>query len=255
MQQMSVQTDGEPHVGDYQRRVVAFLDILGFSRLVEMADDPKLRTAIEGVLETLRSTLAPNEAHSLRLTQFSDCIVISAPVEPYGVNLVMHGSTILAGNLLNQTVLLRGGIAVGNLIHTDEVLFGPGLLRAYGKDTSGGPPRISIDQTLKDEVASWHNDFGLEALMRTDTYDLTTMLHTLYSYEIYTPEPEIGKVVLDRNAIYLAEQIASQCYRVDHPPSVRAKWLWLERYWNEAVSTKGILTSTFEFAAKFRAGS
>lgn len=239
-------------MGEYECRVVAFLDILGFSRLVEMADDPKWRTAIEGVLQTLRSTLAPNEAHSLRLTQFSDCIVISAPVEPYGVNLVMHGATILASNLLNHMVLLRGGIAVGNLIHTNDVLFGPGLLRAYGKDISGGPPRISIDQTLEDEVAGWHNDFGLEALMRTDPYDLTTMLHTLHSYEIYTPEPEVGKVVLDRAAVHLAEQIASQCYRMNHPPAVRAKWLWLERYWNEAVSTNGILSATSEFAARFR---
>lgn len=239
-------------MGDYERRVVAFFDILGFSKLVEMADDPKWRTAIEGVLQTLRSTLAPNEAHSLRLTQFSDCIVVSAPVEPYGVNLVMHGATLLAGNLLDHMVLLRGGIAVGNLIHTDDVLFGPGLLRAYGKDTSGGPPRIAIDQSLKEEIAGWHNDFGLEALMRTDPYDLTIMLHTLHSYEIYTTEPQVGKVVLDRAAAHLAEQIAWQCYRANHQPPVRAKWLWLERYWNEAVSTNGILSTTSEFAAKFR---
>ena len=241
-------------MGDYERRVVAFLDILGFSSLVQMADDLKWRTAIEGVLKTLRSTLTANEAHSLRLTQFSDCIVISAPVEHYGVTLVMDGAKILATNLLNHMVLLRGGIAIGNLIHTDDVLFGPGLLRAYDKDTSGTPPRISIDQTVKDEIASWHNDFGLEALMRTDPYDLTTMLHTLHSYEVYTPEPAEGKVVLDRAAVHLAEQIAWQCYRVDHPPSVRAKWLWLERYWNDAVGKNGILSSTAEFAADFRAG-
>jgi len=242
-------------MGEYQRRVVAFLDILGFSRLVENANDPKWRTAIEGVLQTLRETLASNDAHGLRLTQFSDCIVISAPVYHYGVNLVMHGATILANNLLNHMVLLRGGIAVGNLIHSDDVLFGPGLLRAYGKDATGGPPRISIDQMLKDEIAGWHNDFGLEALMRTDPYDLTPMLHTLHNYEVYTPELEVGKPVLDGAAIHLAKQIAWQCYAADHPPAVRAKWLWVERYWNEVVSTNGILPPTSEYAAEFRAGS
>ncbi len=239
--------------GEYQRRVVAFLDILGFSRLVENADDPKWRTAIEGVLKTMRGTLAPNQAFDLRLSQFSDCIVISAPIEPYSVNLVMTGSLILADNLLQRAVLLRGGIAVGNLIHTDDVMFGPGMLTAYRGDTAGGPPRISIDETLKDEIASWHNDFGLEALMRTDPYDLTLALHTLHDYQLYTPEPHVGKAVLDGVAATLAQQIAWQCYGAGHSPSVRAKWLWMERYWNETVGFKNILPPTTQYASEFLA--
>lgn len=239
--------------GQYQRRVIAFLDILGFSQLVEQADHPEWRSGIEGVLKTLSGTLAPNETFDLRLSQFSDCIVISAPVEPYCVNLVMTGSIVLANNLLQQSVLLRGGIAVGNLIHTDDVMFGPGILTAYSKDISGGPPRISIDQTLSSEVASWHNDFGLEALMRTDPYDLTLALHTLHDYQVYTPEPKVGKVVLDEVAKKLAKQIAWQCYDAGHIPPVRAKWLWMERYWNEAVGVNKVLSSTAQYATEFQA--
>lgn len=241
--------------GEYQKRVVAFLDILGFSQLVENADDPEWRAAIEGVLKTMRETLAPNQASDFRLSQFSDCIVISAPIEPYSVNLVMTGSLILANNLLQRMVLLRGGIAVGNLIHTDDVMFGPGMLAAYRSDTAGGPPRISIDKTLKDEIASWENDFGLEALMRTDPYDLTFALHTLHDYQHYTPEPQVGKVVLEEVAVRLAEQIAWQCYAADHSPPVRAKWLWMERYWNEIVGVQGVLPPTTHYASKFRTAS
>jgi hypothetical protein len=241
--------------GEYQRRVVAFLDILGFSRLVENADSPEWRIAIEGVLKTMRETLAPNQASDFRLSQFSDCIVISAPIEPYSVNLVMTGSLILADNLLQRMVLLRGGIAVGNLIHTDDVMFGPGMLTAYRSDTPGGPPRISIDETLKNEIASWHNDFGLEALMRTDPYDLTLALHTLHDYQLYTPEPQIGKVVLDEAAARLAKQLAWQCYGAGHRPSVRAKWLWMERYWNETVRIKNVLPPTTHYASELLAAS
>lgn len=239
----------------YQRRVVAFLDILGFSRLVERADNPEWRSAIEDVLKVLRGTLAPNAAFDLRLSQFSDCIVISAPIEPYSVQLVMTGSIMLANNLLQQMVLLRGGIAVGNLIHTDDVMFGPGMLTAYRSDTPGGPPRISIDETLSSEIASWHNDFGLEALMRPDPYDLTLALHTLHDYQFYTPEPQIGKVVLDETAARLAKQIAWQCYGAGHSPSVRAKWLWMERYWNETVGANKVLSPTTHYASEFQAAA
>ncbi|WP_374615290.1 hypothetical protein [Sphingorhabdus sp.] len=237
----------------YQRRAVAFLDILGFSQLVERADEPEWRIAIESVLKTLRGTLTPNAAFDLRLSQFSDCIVISAPVEPYGVQLVMTGSIILANNLLQHMVLLRGGIAIGNLIHTDDVMFGPGMLIAYRSDKSGGPPRISIDETLSGEIASWHNDFGLEALMRTDPYDLTLALHTLHDYQVYTPEPQVGKVALDETAAKISKQIAWQCYHAEHSPPVRAKWLWMERYWNEAVGAKNVLPRTTHFSSEFRA--
>lgn len=237
----------------YQRRAVAFLDILGFSQLVERADELEWRNAIESVLKTLRGTLAPNAAFDLRLSQFSDCIVISAPVEPYSVQLVMTGSIMLANNLLQHMVLLRGGIAIGNLIHTDDVMFGPGMLTAYRSDASGGPPRISIDETLSSEIASWHNDFGLEALMRTDSYDLTLALHTLHDYHVYTPEPGAGKVVLDEAAAKLSKQIAWQCYGAGHSAPVRAKWLWMERYWNEVVGANNVLPSTTHFASEFLA--
>lgn len=240
--------------GQYQRRAVAFLDILGFSQLVENADDPAWRAAIEGVLETMRDTLAPNQASNFRLSQFSDCIVLSAPTQPYGINLVMTGATTLADNLLQRAVLLRGGIAVGNLIHTDDVMFGPGLLTAYRSDIRGGPPRISIDETLQQEIASWHNDLGLEALMRTDPFDLTSTLHTLHDYQVYTPEPKIGKVVLDEVGAKTAKLIAWQCHAAGHAPPVRAKWLWMERYWNDAVAVENVLPPTTFYATEFLAG-
>lgn len=157
---------------------------------------------------------------------------------------------MLANNLLGRMVLLRGGIAVGNLIHTDDVMFGPGLLVALRKDTSGAPPRISLDQSLVDEIGSWENDFGLESLIRDDEYDLTPMLHTLHDYAEYTPEPVAGKVVLDGPATLIAERLAWQCHEAGHEPAIRAKWLWMARYWDEAVGSKGILPPTKQFLTK-----
>lgn len=231
---------------EYERRVVAFLDILGFSKLVENADAPEWRSAIEGVVKTMRETLAPNpEMADLRFTQFSDCIVVSARANSlWGLYGVLSGSILLCDNLLQRQVLLRGGIAVGNLIHTEDVLFGPGLLKAYEKDSAGSPPRVSLDESVTSEIASQHPEWGFGSYIRVDPYDLRPMLHTLKKYELYTGVPAPGVEVLDKNAKYVAAAIANQCYAVGHSPAVRAKWLWLERYWNETVSVRGVLTAT-----------
>lgn len=236
----------------YQNRVVAFLDILGFSRLVAEADDPGLRAAILGAVRVMRDTLAPNEVSDFRFTQFSDCTVLSARLDTYGCNLVMTGAIMLAVNLLNRGLLLRGGIAVGNMIHTSEVMFGPGFLAAFGKDAQGAMPRIAVDDSLVDEIASWPNDFGLESLIRRDPYDLRSILHILHDYEIYDAVPRPGGLALEGNAAMLAEMIASQCYSCEHAAPVVAKWIWMERYWNESVSANGILSKTDEFAAKIK---
>lgn len=235
--------------GEYERRVVAFLDILGFSRLVEHADDPEWRRAIEGVVSVMRQTLAPNPTMAdLRFTQFSDCIVISARAEPmWGLYGVFSGAIMLCDNMLHRQVLLRGGIAVGNLVHTDDVLFGPGLLAAYAKDTPGNPPRISLHDTAIEEVKAHDTVWGIDSYVRTDPYDLTPILHTLEKYERYTATPSPGAEALEEPAKRLASAIAGQCYKAAHPPSVRAKWLWLERYWNDSVSKKNLLTSTFPY--------
>lgn len=232
--------------GEYESRVVAFLDILGFSKLVENADDPSWREAIEGVVLTMRNTLAPNPTMAdLRFTQFSDCIVISAQSKSmWGLYGVMSGATMLADNLLQRQVLLRGGIAVGNLIHTDDVLFGPALLAAHAKDSSGGPPRICLDQSTVEAIDSYDRSFGLHDYILDDDYDLTPILHTLLKYERYTPAPAPGKEVLDQNAAYLAAAIFDHAHAAGQAAHVRAKWLWLERYWNRSVAKNGILPST-----------
>lgn len=176
----------------------------------------------------MRDTLAPNEASDFRFTQFSDCTVLSARLDAYGCNLVMTGAIMLAVKLLNRGLLLRGGIAVGNMIHTSEVMTGPGFLAAFSKAAQGAMPRIAIDASLVDEIVGWPNDFGLESLMRRDPYDLSPILHTLHDYEIYDAVPRPGGLVLEGDAAMLAGMITSQCYSCENVPPVVAKWIWVE---------------------------
>jgi hypothetical protein len=230
----------------YHLRVVAFADILGFSAMVKRADDQFWRDAIERVVAMMRDTVKPSKMLAdQRVTQFSDCVVISANAAyESSLVLVTVGMVTLADALLQQGVLIRGGIAVGNLVHTDERLFGEGLLLAYRKDESGSPPRIAVDPSVEPFInAAPH--FPVERLFIEDSYDLTTMLDTLYRYRTYHPgELSDSSERLENVAEKIIPTIVQNCWNIEHPPSVRAKWRWMARYWDQAVSELGVLPET-----------
>ena len=219
----------------YSERYVAFLDVLGFSALVRDADtDPVKRHLIRGIIKTLRETFDEVPATTgFRFTQFSDCIVLSADRTEDGLVAVATGCVGLVGGLMAEGVLLRGGIAVGNLLHTENALFGTGLLKAYSGDATGSPPRIVLcEKTHLD--AQKH---ALEALTWHDPLDRSIILHTLWEYADYRNKPgnDLGIAVEGRNVI---NHISKNALNVSLPPSVRGKWGWLRLYWNESVEAQ-----------------
>lgn len=228
--------------GDYHPKYVAFLDVLGFSELVRAGDaDPGVRDIILGIIAVLRETLARNPRVGFQFTQFSDCIVMSADCNAYGLHAVFGGCRMLVTNLLSHGVLLRGGIAMGNLAHTEQALFGMGLLTAHRMDTSGGAPRIALDPSILAEIADYGPDRGFEEQVRVNPQDQTPMLHTLLEFEEYDPTPAVGKVILDGVSAGIARRIAFNAADGALPPPVRKKWAWLGAYWNQSVATQGIL--------------
>lgn len=229
----------------YGTRYVAFLDILGFSNLVQRADEPEWRSALIDVVMCLRGTLANNPHIDFRATQFSDCIVVSAPAGGTGIRQIFQGVTMLATNLMQRAILLRGGIVKGNMLHTDEVLLGPALVAAHNMDASGGPPRIVLSDEVVEGAREAEYGEGLTPYIRIDPYDRSPILNTLAEFEHYDHVPYVGRAVLDEPSRAIASLIASQC-NMPHPRAVLAKWLWLEQYWNSAVSKKGILPKTTE---------
>lgn len=226
----------------YRPKYVAFVDVLGFSTLVRAGDtDPAIRQLILGVVALLRETLARNPRVGFQFTQFSDCIVMSANCNAFGLHAVFSGCRMLAINLLSHGILLRGGIAMGNLTHTDRELFGMGLVAAYGFDKSGSSPRIALDPSIVAEISAYSADMGLEEQVRIDPADQTAMLHTLLEFEEYDPMPAVGKVVLDGVAAQIARQISLNASGSTFHDTVTAKWQWFRDYWNRSVATKQLL--------------
>jgi len=93
----------------YPEKYVAFVDILGFSDLVERADqDAELRKGLAEVLHVFQTTCGTIPAKGTRVTQFSDSVVITANRTEPGLRSILSGCEWLTMNLIQYAVLLRG---------------------------------------------------------------------------------------------------------------------------------------------------
>ena len=99
-----------------------------------------------------------------KVTQISDCVVLSTEVSPAGVINLAHYCFGVAITLLSKGVLCRGYMTRGNIFHDDHQFVGTGYLHALENEKSvafmrtdvedNGTPFIQIDETVTDYVRS-----------------------------------------------------------------------------------------------------
>ena len=144
-----------PHQ-DYEDRIVAFIDVLGFSNMVaKSADDNARLRHLTAALDEFHNLMWEWEGDgrysSFAFTQFSDSIVISSLADSSDsyemLQQVLRGIMMLASRF---GILVRGGITRGQLIHDDSLLIGPAMVEAYYLESKCAVyPRIIIDESLK----------------------------------------------------------------------------------------------------------
>jgi len=163
---------------NYQDKFVGYVDILGFKQLIlDSADGTGM--ALSEVLKLLESFGSPNERNrfaddgprvcpesnchqrnlDFRLTQISDCMIVSSEVSPVGViNLISHCSSVIL-RLLEWGRMCRGYITRGAIYHTDTQILGPAYQDAYSKESEvvglkknadqKGSPFVEIDPMVR----------------------------------------------------------------------------------------------------------
>jgi hypothetical protein len=144
---------------NYEDRIIAFIDILGFTELVkqtvsqrEIKQAQKKLDALYNVVEFVNAFIHLSRDEigfegDTKTTLFSDSIVISIDkANSHGVLSIFATLKKLQIQLIRNDILLRGGIVYGKLIHKDDILIGPALINAYKVESSSALyPRIVID--------------------------------------------------------------------------------------------------------------
>jgi hypothetical protein len=162
---------------EFQRKIIAFVDILGWKNLVQRAESgagpplPELVTLLDcfgtgkerDAFEKNGPQCCPAAQYTMRnldfrLKQVSDCAVVSAEISPAGViNLISHCWRTVY-RFLEQGIMCRGYIQFGSLYHDEQRIIGSGYQEAFDAERhvtafkleadERGTPFVQIDQAV-----------------------------------------------------------------------------------------------------------
>ncbi len=136
----------------YERRMVVFYDFLGWQNHIDLAGkDSKELGFLRRMLLRHPRMLGVKEDLEIRYSTFSDNVVITQKVGPRTQMLIQQLANFQLGAAV-PGFLLRGGITIGEVVHDDEVVFGPGLNRAYHLESVVAKlPRLVLDPLVRKE--------------------------------------------------------------------------------------------------------
>lgn len=144
----------------YSNKAVAFIDILGFSKLVESGKSPSEILRIVSLLgneddcrfyELDGAEVCPNSDKKqpnlgFELTQISDCVIVSVEVSPCAlINLIRFCEKVTMRLLLKEKLLCKGYIAIGEVYHLRNQVFGPGYQAAVEGEKSAASITVGGD--------------------------------------------------------------------------------------------------------------
>lgn len=142
---------------NYEKRICCFIDILGFRNHIEDTvkgsneDNAEKIESIKNILDlSKRMTDDSGFSKSKVVTYFSDSIVISYNFsEKSQLYYTLMDLLYVSFELANKGYLVRGGVTIGKLIHTKELIFGPAMVSAYDLESKKAKyPRILVEKSV-----------------------------------------------------------------------------------------------------------
>jgi hypothetical protein len=147
----------------YQKSLLTYFDILGFRELIHDASEPEQVAARLRVFTRLsQPERAEMEKWQHTFAQFSDLAVRSVPIKPREDLGVEQGLLYwelldlahIQAHMIDDGVLIRGAMTVGDIYINERLIFGPALIRAYELESSVSVyPRVILDSRVFDRLA------------------------------------------------------------------------------------------------------
>lgn len=140
----------------YKEKIILFLDISEFKNLVEKSDPNEIKEILELIYKFLEKPNLPN----YKISHFSDSIILSfeLPKDENIAGFLSILKSLIIALLQTKNILVRGGMCKGNIYHTDKMVFGPGVNKAYKMGSQINiSPRIVVDKDIVDIFHNWNN--------------------------------------------------------------------------------------------------
>lgn len=228
---------------------VVSLDVLGFTSEIREAHKKRRTTAL---LSTVTSTLTSwydvvrgsgfrTSREFWRLKAFTDNVVIGHPFderteESALVFAIDAAATLQRGLALEGEFFVRGGVAVGGLYMSEDVVFGVGLLDAHEAEQQAIVPRVILHPTAISVMRRHARRYasGRSPQSRLLLRDEDGRVFVNYLAEVWPDEAEPPSYTwLTRHRRIVAKRLRK--WSCD--PRIFAKYAWVARYHNYVCST------------------
>jgi hypothetical protein len=132
---------------NYQNKIVAFIDVLGFSELVYSENLKHIESYFNEISQEFSKVAKKN---TFKYYLISDSIVISTNFTKSDLVLLIKSLSTLQVKLMVQGVIVRGAISSGKLYQNKlkSIIVGTGLINAFNLEKKAIYPRIIIDRNL-----------------------------------------------------------------------------------------------------------
>jgi hypothetical protein len=162
-----------PDLIDTHHRIVAFIDVLGFSNMIrhfDKNDDVRLLIDLKDSLDTAilqLNTYFKASSEDVEFKLFSDCLCLSIPYFDNDTDFAYQFASIMLGVktyqflMLQKGYLVRGGIAIGSYYSDNNMIFSGALVEAVEYEKSGSthqevsktkPPRILVSPVILEKL-------------------------------------------------------------------------------------------------------
>ena len=187
---------------EYQKRIIVFIDILGFSESIRKSNQDKLEVKrIYETMKDLREFFDPAQnideskemGFDTQVLQISDSLIISKLIhEPGGLFNILQDCSFAIHRLITFGFLCRGIVKYGDLYHKDDMIFGQAFIDAYKAESRMSLPIIKFDKELFELIdyfpgdgnignEQWAKDFIKKGLIRLNENEYFVDYFTDYS--------------------------------------------------------------------------
>lgn len=232
---------------EYTEKVVAYLDILGFTDKVDnsasnSADVEKIYRVVRRIYEGKRqndSGVCEMRSEDLQISTFSDSIVISCPADKPNAltEIITHIIWVLL-DLLDSGFTARGAISTGLLYHDGDVVFGPAMNEVHLlEETCAIYPRIVVSEKAilyyKGQNNSLSNiDLSLAKQLRIDSSDGFYFVDFLAQREEF-PDSESYFDWLWKVRKLLVDELRKN----KNQNKIWQKYSWMKHYFNTTLDS------------------
>ena len=226
----------------YEKRVLAFIDVLGFEEAVNKTMDReeenefetnKIKELLEEMSLKIKDTFKLDDNGTIN--QFSDSIIISYPMKDDSkIVKIIINIMFLCSNILNKGHFLRGAIVCDNLYHKDNIVFGPALIKACKMEKKLALyPRIILDENIISLTKNQHSKKENELIKKITLKDFDGLYYiNIFNSINYIVGKKDGILVyfnsLRNNIIELGKQ--------KEKANNKSKYLWLKEKYNKCLN-------------------